>query len=120
MQQPRWQAEGAEVKQALRATFDSEHTPLRCVDGPLIVSWDIQYPFSVKESSRSRDGGIFVLIHIPGILSNNPLTTPFDSSSVRVFLASMVVPPDPLEEVNFFGPGTAPDTQPTAVSATWG
>ena len=46
----------AEVKQALRATFDSEHTPLHCVDGPSIVSWDIQYPFSVNESPRSCDG----------------------------------------------------------------
>ena len=65
----------AEVKQALRATFDSEHTPLRCVDGPPIVSWDIQYPFSTKESSRSRDGGVLVLVHIASILSDIPLAT---------------------------------------------
>ena len=121
----------SEVKLALRATFDSEDTPLRCADGPPIVTWDIQYPYSTKESPRSCDGGVFVLVHIASILSNIPLADPFDASSVRVFLASLVVPPDPLEEVNFFGPdppaegsffgpGTAPVTQPPAVSATWG
>ena len=122
----------SEVKLALRATFDSEDTPLRCADGPPIVTWDIQYPYSAKESSRSCDGGGgFVLVHIASILSDIPLATPFDASSVRVFLASLVVPPDPLEEVNFFGPdpleevnffgpGTASDTQPPAVSATRG
>ena len=121
----------SEVKLALRATFDSEDTPLRCADGPPIVTWDIQYPYSTKESPRSRDGGVFVLVHIASILSNIPLADPFDASNVRVFLASLVVPPDPLEEVNFFGPdppeegnffgpGTAPDTQPPAVSATRG
>ena len=108
----------AEVKQALRATLASEQTPLRCVDGPPIVSWDIQYPYSVKESSRSRDGGVLVLVHIASILSDTPLATPFDSSSVRNFMANLVAPLNPLEEVNFFGPGTAPETQFTAASAS--
>ena len=47
----------AEVKQVLRATFDSEHTPLRCVDGPPIVSWGIQYPFSIKNPPAPATGG---------------------------------------------------------------
>ena len=72
----------AEVKQALRATFDSKRTPLICVDGPPIVSWDIQYPFSAKESSRSCNGGSLALVHIASILSDIPLATHFDASIV--------------------------------------
>ena len=94
----------AAVKQAIRATFDSENTPLRCVDGRPIVSWEIQYPFSVKESPRSLDGG-FVLLHIAGLYSGVPLNSLFDSSRVRFFLPGLVVPPSPLEELNFFGLG---------------
>ena len=77
------------------------------------------YPFSVKESPRSLDGR-FVLLHIAGLYSGVPLNSLFDSSRVRVFLAGLVVPPFPLEELNFFGLGTALDTQPPAASASLG
>ena len=105
----------AAVKKALRATLGTENTPLRCLEGPPIVSWDIHYPFSPTEAPGSLDGGIHILLHIAGLYSNSPPSDEFDSSRVRAILAGLVTSPS---EINFFGLGTAPDTQPTAASAT--
>ena len=98
----------AAVKQAIRATLDTENTPLRCVDDPAIALWEIQYPFSVKEFPRSADGGVNVLLHIAGLYSGNPITSSIDSARVRVFLADLLAPPSPLTELNFFGLGGSP------------
>jgi hypothetical protein len=105
----------AAVKKALRATLGTENTPLRCLEGPPIVSWDIHYPFSPTEAPRSLDGGIHILLHIAGLYSNSPPPADVDSSRVRALLAGLVTSPS---ELNFFGLGTAPDTQPLAASAT--
>ena len=61
------------------------------------------------------DGGIYILLHIAGLYSNSPPPDEFDSSRVRAILAGLVTSPS---EFNFFGLGTAPDTQPPAASAT--
>ena len=103
----------AAVKKAIRATLGTESTPLRCLEGPPIVSWDIHYPFSSKEASRSLDGIIYILLHIPGFYSNLPPPNDFDSSRVRALLAALVTTSS---ESNSFGLKTSPVTQ---FSAAW-
>ena len=80
----------AAVKKAIRATLGTENTPLRCLEGPPIVSWDIHYPCSPKESSRSVDGGIYILLHIAGFYSKTPPPEVFDTSRVRAILNRLV------------------------------
>jgi len=105
----------AAVKKALRATLCTENTPLRCLEGPPIVSWDIHYPFSPTEAPRSLDGGIHILLHIAGLYSNSPPPDEFDSSRVRAILAGLVTSPS---ESNFFGLETAPATQSSTALAS--
>ena len=80
-----------------------------------IVLWDIQYPFSPKESPHSVDGGVYISSSTS--LGFTP-TRPIDSTRVRVLFGGLVAPPPPNSEFNFFGLEAAEDNQSSAASAS--
>ena len=97
------------VRNVLRTTFGLENhaPPLSFQEEPPVVTWNIVTPFTPREESGSKDGGVFLLSHLASFLVGTNLSGDQDCSRVRVLLASKLAPPSVGLELNFFKEGSA-------------
>ncbi len=97
------------VRTVLRSTFGLEsHAPPLSFQGTLpIVTWNIVTPFTPREEIGSKDGGVFLLLHLASLLVGSNISGDQDCSRVRVLLACKLAPPSAGLELNFFKEGPA-------------
>jgi Ulp1 family protease len=95
----------AMLKRALRVVLDRESPPppISLMEGVPIVTWEIHVPFSPREMPRSNDGGVYLLLHLAGYLSDTPVHEETDTSRVRVLLAGLLAPLPAGLSYNYFG-----------------
>ena len=68
---------------------------------------NIVTPFTPREEPGSKDGGVFLLLHLASFLVGSNLSGDQDCSRVRVLLASKLASPSAGLELNFFKEGLA-------------
>ena len=59
-----------------------------------------------REEPGSKDGGVFLLLHLASFLAGTNITGDQDCSCVPVLLASKLAPPSAGSELNFFKKGS--------------
>ena len=73
-----------------------------------IVTWDIYAPFSTPRGARLKyNGGIYLIQHLAGHLSDSPVREEADILRFRVLLAELLAPLSAGESYNYFGTGQA-------------
>ena len=97
------------VRTVLRTTFGLENhaPPLSFLGAPTVVTWNIVTPFTPREEPGSKDGGVFLLLHLASFLAGSNIIGEQDCSRVRVLLASKLASPSAGIALNFFQEGPA-------------